>query len=184
MEGENPRRYILCRSELSSPNTDWEQCWRLSRLPGLGSDLSSFNFKLLHQLLVTRQRLHHLNPQTPPTCNLCVTDIEDDLQHAFISCNYNQGVGEALLRVVEEYVPNISPPAVLCLDLPGLPVDLELPIITLISTILSDIWKSRMTRSRMTLYDTRAKLEARCSLLRETRFKDQAPLLAEIINKL
>ena len=110
MEGENPRRYILCRSELSSPHTDWEQCWRLSRLPGLGSDLSSFNFKLLHQLLVTRQRLHHLNPQTPPTCNLCVTDIEDDLQHAFISCNYNNGVDEALLRIVEEHVPDINPP--------------------------------------------------------------------------
>ena len=91
MEGEHPRRYILCRSELSSPNTDWEQCRRLSRLPGLGSDL------------------HHLNPQTPPTCNLCETDVEEDLQHAFISCNYNQGVGEALLRVVEEYVPNIYP---------------------------------------------------------------------------
>ena len=66
--------------------------------------------KLLHQRLVTRQRIHHLNPQTPPTCNLCETDVEEDLQHAFISCNYNNGVDEALLRIVEEHVPDINPP--------------------------------------------------------------------------
>ena len=43
MEGENVKRYIPCRSELSSPTTDWESSWKLSRHPGLGSDLLNFN---------------------------------------------------------------------------------------------------------------------------------------------
>ena len=33
-----------------------------SGVRGLGSDLTSFNFKLLHKLLVTKSQLHDLNP--------------------------------------------------------------------------------------------------------------------------
>ena len=71
MERNIPSQYIPCRAELSSPTTDWELSWRLCRLRGLGSDLSSFNFKLLHGLLVTKQRLHQFTPGTPSTCSHC-----------------------------------------------------------------------------------------------------------------
>ena len=103
MEGDNPRRYVPSRSELASPTTDWELCWRLSRLPGLGSDLVSFNFKLLHLLLVTRQRLQQFNVNHVATCCLCEDEVDEDLEHACIHCNFNNGVGQALVRVVNEH---------------------------------------------------------------------------------
>ena len=56
------QQFIPCRAETRYPTNDWTVSWRLCRLPGLGSDLISFNFKLLHGLLVTRQRLHQLTP--------------------------------------------------------------------------------------------------------------------------
>ena len=54
---DSPMQYIKTRSELASPNTDWENTWRRARLKGLGSEATSFLFKLLHLLLPTEQRL-------------------------------------------------------------------------------------------------------------------------------
>ena len=65
------KQYIPCKAEISFPHNDWEQSWRLCRLKGIGSDLASFNFKLLHGLLVTKERMHHLNPHSSPYCTLC-----------------------------------------------------------------------------------------------------------------
>ena len=41
IEENNVRKYIPCRSELSSPTTDWELVWRQCRQDGLRSDLDS-----------------------------------------------------------------------------------------------------------------------------------------------
>ena len=32
--------YIPCRAELASPTSEWDMCWRVCRLKGLGSDLT------------------------------------------------------------------------------------------------------------------------------------------------
>ena len=61
-EVDNCMKYIPCRVELQHPNNDWELTWRRSRRPGLGSELSSFMFRLLHQLLPTTERLHRKTP--------------------------------------------------------------------------------------------------------------------------
>ena len=45
---DQPMQYISCRTELASPNTDWELTWRRARLKGLGSEATSFICKLLH----------------------------------------------------------------------------------------------------------------------------------------
>ena len=63
-------RFKGCRVELASPETDWENCWRLARLPGLGPELSTFLFKLLHQILPTQERVSRTNPATGPMCKL------------------------------------------------------------------------------------------------------------------
>ena len=158
MEDNNVRKYIPCRSELSSPTTDWEQSWRLCRQAGLGSDLDSFNFKLLHGLLVTKQRINHLTPGTPATCSHCQVCVQGDLQHALLHCSYNDGAGQALLSAVQEHLPETS--------------------------ILMAIWDKRLSKQRITLYEIRATLEARCLLLRETRFSNHHAKLLELKNLL
>ena len=110
METNVIRQYIPCRAELSSPTTDWDLSWRLCRLKGLGSDLSSFNFKLLLGLLTTKQRLHQFTPATAAMCSHCVDQVEEDLQHALIHCNYNDGAGQSLLSVVQAHRPGVSTP--------------------------------------------------------------------------
>ena len=180
----NSQQYIPCKSELSSPTSDWELCWRLSRQSGLGSDLLSFNFKLLHGLLVTKQRMHQFSPGTPATCTHCDDDIEEDLQHALINCGYNDGVGQALLSAVHVHLPDASVAALLRLELTDLSEELQLPMVTFISSILLIIWERRLSRSRILLYDIRATLEAKCLLLRKTRLESMVPNLVEMMNYL
>ena len=174
--------YIPCRAEISAPGCDWELTWRRCRLNGLGSELVSFNFKLLHSLLVTKKRMNQLHRNSSPLCILCDDQVDEDLQHALLSCKHNDGAGQWLMSVVEDQIPNITAEALLRLDLPVMSEENELAITLLISVVLSEIWDRRMKKVRIRLFEIRSTLEARCLLLRETRFKSHASVLTEFLN--
>ena len=183
MEVAETRQFKPCRVEVASPSTDWTLCWRICRLGGLGSELTSFNFKLLHQLLVSRVRLNQMTPATSPLCSHC-TDENEDLLHAFINCRFNNDAGKILLNIIKNFIPDISGQALLRLELCDLPKDSEFPITYFTSFILMTIWEKRMSKTRISLYDIRATLEAKCNLLRTTRFKDQVPTLETLLSNL
>ena len=79
VDNEENSRYKMCRVERASPDTDWEGCWRLARLPGLGPDNTSFLFKMMHDLLPTQERLARTKPRASPACPMpgCQEAIED-----------------------------------------------------------------------------------------------------------
>ena len=182
-EPTNLAKYKPCRAELLSPTSDWEHIWRLSRLPGLGSDLTTFNFKLLHRLLVTRNRMHQMNPAVSSSCLLCNDGIED-LAHSLIHCSYNQEVGLKLLKCIQHLVPAMSDQDLLHLEIRGLPIDMEFPVVFLTSSILRYIWNQRISKARMSLYEIRTSLEAKCILLRKTRFENHATGLETLLNSM
>ena len=110
IQANHQRQYIPCRTELASPTTDWDLCWRLCRLMGVGSELASFSFQLLHGLFVTKKRAHQYMRGPTATCSHCADQVDEDLQQAFIDCSYNCGVGQSLLRVAQIHIPEISTP--------------------------------------------------------------------------
>ena len=93
--------YIPCRVERASPGADWETCWRLARLSDLEPDNTSFQFKLIHQILPTQERISRTKPNSSPNCKAqdCQGEIES-LEHALINCLANQGVGARLFEIV------------------------------------------------------------------------------------
>ena len=169
------------RAEL--PSTDWTLSWRICRVSGLGSELTSFNLKLLHQLLVCRVRLHQLNPTVSPMCSLC-SQTNEEFIHTFFDCDYNDDVGKSLLNTVKISIPSITPQAIMHLEFTNLPADYEFPITYFTSFILMTIWEKRMSKSRILPYDIRSTLEAKCILLRKTRHREQVPILEELLNNL
>ena len=114
----------------------------------------------------------------------CNDIVEEDLQHALLSCSYNDGVGQSLLAAVQNIFPDVTPDCLLRLELGNLPEDDELALVTFISTCLMEIWKKRIEKLRIRLYDTRATLEARCLLLRETRFSETSQSLMNLVRLL
>ena len=97
--------------------------------------------------------MHQFSPGTPATCSHCDDDIEEDIQHALLICVYNDGAGQALLSAVHVHLPDTSAAALLRLELTDLSEELEMPMVTFISSILLTIWEKHLSRSRILLYD-------------------------------
>ena len=92
-QDDRPLKPLRC--EILSPNTDWKQTWRLARLKGLVSELTTFLLSLIWRILPTRVRLNKILPVQYPltTCMLCDKagrPEPETLIHAMLECPENQ----------------------------------------------------------------------------------------------
>ena len=77
-------------------------------------------------------------------------------------------------------IPDIDVKAVLRLEI-SVDEGLELPLVWLVATTFSSLWKLRVEKTRATLFEIRSQLEAKINLLRETRFSNTATILDELV---
>ena len=177
----SPATLIPVRSETLHPHSDWPQIWSNVHSKGLGSELTSFLFKLVHGLLPTQDRVSRIglgNVDIPGVCLLCRMSTEN-LLHCFFECQHNVVVGHGLLGYVQHVVPNLSPESALILDFDAnLPDEESLAACVMIATGLHYIWESRVSKKVVTLFKMRAEIEARVSVLRRSRH-NQSGLLIE-----
>ena len=177
---EGVRKQTLCRVERAVPGTDWENSWRLARLPGLGPENLSFLFKMMHDILPTQERVARTKPRASSSCTMlgCTVVVCEDLPHALILCDANNGVGYRVLRCMQNYLPDAE--SALRLEL-NVEEDLQLPLVWLLASVFLAIWKLRLDKARVQLYEVRAQLEAKVNLLRETRFRHSAEILDQLV---
>ena len=102
--------------ERAAPTVDWEHCWRLARMGGLGPDNMTFLFKLLHQILPTQERVARTKPSTSPSCKMPGKCLEN-LEHALIFCQANDDVGLKLLEKVRGFTPTLQAESLIRLEL-------------------------------------------------------------------
>ena len=178
------RQLIPCRMEVKFPTYDWEKIWPRIRQKGLGSELSSFLFKVLHDLLPTQERVARTSASVDGLCKLCPSNVKEDLLHSLVKCSANQGIGEAVLVCLSDYVQDgVEGHEVLQLQL-ELDDALELPVVWFLAVAWSSLWESRKVGRRPELYKVRADLEAKVSLLRETSHSEAAEKITSLILKL
>ena len=185
MGEDGMKESVKCRVERMSPDTDWENSWRLARLPGLGPDNISFLFRMLHQTLPTLERVARIKPNQSSRCKMqgCQANPEEDLSHALLHCDGNDDVGHQLLNCLRNVEPGLQADALLRLELP-VQEDMELPVVWVIATVLGSVWNLRQSSSRVTQHLIRSKLEADINLLRETRFQDVVIKIEELVANL
>ena len=186
LQVQGPRELVPIRPELKFPETDWTQVWSLARTKGLGSELVSFQFKIMHDLLPTQERAARLGVGEPNhgQCLLCRLDTED-LVHGLLDCPYNMGAGQALLGVVQQILPDLDNERAVRLDFRRiLQSDENLAVQCILLTGMKYIWETRITRKVVHLFRMRAEIEAKISILRKTRFSNTALLMENSINLL
>ena len=102
VQAEENQELIPYRAELRHPEFELESIWPRIRLPGLGSEISSFLFKVIHDLLPTQERVARTSPTVSGSCKSCQLDTTEDLHHALVSCPGNAGVGQAVLQCLPQ----------------------------------------------------------------------------------
>ena len=172
------------RAEVLHPNSDWPSIWARARTRGLGSDLTAFLFRLLHQLLPTQERVHRIVGDGQGQSGLCVRchQEREDLQHAFFFCQENSGVGFALLSYVQQVSPTLTTGGALRLELEDdLGEEDLLAVVCLLATGMKYIWETRAEKKTLTLFKMKAEIEARISILRRTRYWRSGDKMLEMI---
>ena len=175
----NQQRILLpCKAELASPVTKWDIVWNQVRLPCLGSENSSFIWRLLHRLLPTEARLAEIQPQKVPTCRQnCPRDQSADLIHVFFKCKLSENVGNWLTKIVEQTIPLSSPALVLKLDMDG-----NEALIWIVVRTLLFIWKLRQRNKTASLVDCLATLTSEVKILASTRHSITVAIIKNYIS--
>ena len=175
---DNKLEYIRSRTELASPTTEWELSWRRARLKGLGSEAFSFLWKLLHNLLPTEARLARILPNHTENCKLCPNPVIADQAHCIFQCVSTREVGSWLLAIVRHHDPTVSIDKLLKLEF-LCEESAEMPLVWIAAQTLLYMWGVRASGKIVSLMMTRAVLESKISLLRETRYRNEQLLMSQ-----
>ena len=167
IDQEGRRELIPSRIEELSPSTQWGEAYRLCRLHGLSPSAKSFLFKLLHQLLPVRERVHRLMPANSPLC-WCDSGEVETYVHCFFSCSKNSEAAADMLRCAAVYDQELTPLKCLTLQVKSDEVFM-LAIITILTTGLETIWANRQMKKITTQFMMRTELELAISIRRRSR---------------
>ena len=160
---------IKTRTERNSLDTDWETSWRRVRLKGIGSEATTFLWKMVHNLLPTEARLARILKNSSEICKLCPTPKVADLQHCLFECNTSKDIGEWLLYIFRLYDRTVNATRLIKLDFKVEGPD-ELPFVWFLSHTLLHVWNMRRAGKISSIATTRAVLERKISILRKTRY--------------
>ena len=141
----------------------------ISRLKGLSPGSKSFLFRVIHTLLPSKERLHHLTPQISPLC-MCNSGEDESYLHLFFLCDKNSEAGQALLRCISAYDRRATEARALRLELVA-----DDPFLLASTSILATgfefIWENRKLKKNTSLFTMRAELELAISIRRRSRLR-------------
>ena len=165
------------------PDVPWGESYRLSRLHGLSPDMKSFLFKMIHTLLPSRERVHHLTPASSPLC-WCGTGVPETYLHLFYECPKNDIATIALIQCVKSYDRQLKPRKSLHLELAA-DLPFLLPSVAILATWPQFIWKNRKLKKSTSLFAIRAELEAAVSLRRRSsssKIREAGKIMSNMIS--
>ena len=182
--GNSPTLLKPVRVESLHTTINWGDTWRMARIPGLPSDISSFGFRLHHDLLSTQERVARLGgnrgSRAPGMCRRCVDDIAETQQHVFQLCPSSHAASTALLTVICTLEPTMTHQDMLFLQLP-VEASLELPMVTTILAGLKYLWDARLEGKVANPDSLRSELEARRYILLRTKHQAAAQVMSNML---
>ena len=178
---DDTMEYIKSRAEINYPENDWDESWRRARIRGLGSQAFSFLWRLLHNLLPTEDRLSRILPNSSPNCKICPLQVIADQSHCFFQCRSTVETGNWLLSVIRHHDHSVTASKLIKLDF-KCSDSAEMPLVWIVAQSLLYMWGVRTSGKIVSLANTRAVLESKISLLRETRYRNEEILMTEYIN--
>ena len=106
---------LPCKVELLKPEINWEQIYAKLKISSLPSDVRSFGWKLIHQLLPCESLLKQRLISNSDKCRFSC-DLVANLDHCLFECTLVKEVGLWVLNVVKKFDPSANRCDVLCLN--------------------------------------------------------------------
>ena len=150
VDQEGRQELVPCKVEEKQPQVFWSESYRLSRLHGLSPASKSFLFKLIHTLLPSKERVHHLTATSSPLC-WCNSGEPETYLHLFFQCQKNNLAGAALLRYIKAYDKKMSHERTLQLENEADETFL-LPTVSILAVGLEFIWEQRKLKRTTSTY--------------------------------
>ena len=153
----------------------------MARLNGLSSTSMTFLWKLLHQLLPTRERQQRiLRDGNSSLCGVCNSGETDTLDHALTSCADSRETFEWMKRGLTKFCPQVSTQQILKLDVSWANPQAgnEMPLIWFIAEVLKQIWDVRTSGKPCRTPYIQASVKAECEKLKNSKYK-QAGIIIE-----
>ena len=90
----------LCKREIQVPTLPGTDIWHSLSVKGMKGQLSSFAFKLLHNILPTKKRLSRFNIIISSICDLCGSNIEEGIPHSLLEGSFNGLINDWTLAIL------------------------------------------------------------------------------------
>ena len=166
VDDEGRREQVPCRVEERLPTAPWPEAYRLLRLKGISVQHKSFLYKLVHELLPSKERVSRILQNASPLCSLCQQGVTETYLHIFFHCPANEASGQAMLSYAKFYNPSLTDIQSLRLEItPDLAF--ALPTTTILATGLCLIWENRVQNRRTGQVEMKAALKSKAGLLRK-----------------
>ena len=176
---QNREIYKMCKAETTCSEAKWEQVWRRARLKGLGGEVTSLLWKILHLILPTENRVARIIKNSSDKCRLSPNRQTGSLKHTFFDCSAVEEVGVWIKKLVQSVDPTTSPEKILTLSF-ECETSEEMPLTWLIGHTFLHLWKMRNSGKGSCLIVTRSYLESQINLIRRSRYSNEY----EVIQKL
>ena len=135
---------------------------------------------MMNRLLPTEERLSRILPNSSSNCKFCQVQVTADLPHCIMQCASTQEVGNLMLSMVRLHDPTVTASKLLRLEFACEPAQ-EMPLVWILTQIFLYMWGIRASGKIVSRILTRAYLESKISLLRETRHQNECALISEIV---
>ena len=176
----------LLKAERKHPEVDWERTWSLMLTKGLNGRQKSLIFKILHNILPTRARLHRMGLSDSPNCDLCPHGIVGDLTHALLDCDHNSVVNDWIIAVLFDIDPGLLDSELSSKNITTLNLNIseekKLPVHLFLLQVFEIIWNRRLTRRMITLTDVQTTIQAEVSFLMNTKHDIAAQTIESALN--
>ena len=80
------------RNNTSYSNIQWEDIYANCLKLSTSLNECDFRFKYIHRIIYTQDKLNYSNLASTDKCTMCNMHVREDIDHAFISCEYNNNL--------------------------------------------------------------------------------------------
>ena len=169
---DSPPELIPTKLEQLHPQYSFESSYRLMRLFGLTPDKKSFLFRMMHNILPNKERLHRIKKAATPYCVFCPDLHIDNIEHLF-NCPKYSHITVPLIEALGSALPEATVYDIATLRLP-LQESNELPVVWLLSTTLMHVWNARKEGKVLTTVSFKADVQADLNVLKATKWRHYA----------